>query len=525
MKQLFAVLMICLFIGACSSDSNKELPEHLRLNLGAEPSILNPLLTTDSTSSALTGRIFNGLVQINEDLEIEPDLAKSYTISDDGLVYLFFLRDDVTWHDGIPFSGEDVLFTFKTLLDPDTNTVRRSSYIFEGKPAQFELLDPYTLKVTLPEPYAPFLEKMAMDIIPKHIYEGEDINRSGYNRTPIGTGPFKFKTWEPGQYVILDKNDNYHHGSPKVESIIYYIILDPQSALIGLKKQELDVNGIPPKDVDSITSVPFLDVYSYYDLNYTYLGFNLKHSLLQEALVRKAIAHAIDKDLIVKGVLKGKGRPAHLPTSPLLWSFPDDENDYIYEYSPEKSKTYLEKAGYVFNKDTALYEKNGISLIFTIVTNQNNKERANTAQLIQNFLKAVGIHVDIQLLEWSSLLKKINSDQDPKDFDAVILGWSLALDPDAYSTWHSSEYPSGFNFVGYNNATVDDLLIQGRRAVVKEKRKEIYNRMYTQIVEDLPYVFLYYPESSVGVNQRVKGLSKPGPGGLMNKIETVELMP
>ena len=179
----------------------------------------------------------------------------------------------------------------------------------------------------------------------------------------------------------------------------------------------------------------------------------------------------------------------------------------------------------MFNSETSLYEKEGVPLTFTIVTNQNNKERANTAQLIQNFLTAVGIHVDIQLLEWSSLIKKINSDQDPKEFDAVILGWSLALDPDSYSTWHSSEYPSGFNFVGYNNSIVDGLLLQGRREVNKDKRKTIYGQMYSQIVDDLPYVFLYYPESSVGVNQRVKGLSKPGPGGLMNKIETVELIP
>lgn len=524
MKRLLLGIMILCLLLSCSS-KQKDLPDHLRLNLGAEPSILNPLLTTDSTSSAITARVFNGLVQFNEDLDIEPDLAKSYTISDDGLVYLFFLRDDVTWHDGIPFSGEDVLFTFTTLLDPATNTVRRSNYMFEGKPAQFELLDPYTLKVTLPEPYAPFIEKMAMDIIPKHIYEGEDINRSIYNRKPIGTGPYKFKQWEPGQYVILEKNENYYHGTPKIDSIIYYIILDPQSALIGLKKQELDLNGIPPKDVEDIKSVPFLDVYSYYDLNYTYLGFNLKHPLLQDVLVRKAIAHAIDQELIVKGVLKGKGRPAHLPTSPLLWSFPEQEQDYVYDYNPDKSRAYLEQAGYRFNDTVGLYEKEGEPLSFTIITNQNNKERAQTAQLIQNFLKTVGIGVDIQLLEWSSLLKKINSDQDPKDFDAVILGWSLALDPDAYSTWHSSEYPSGFNFVGYDSSLVDDLLVAGRREVNQEKRKAIYTQLYTQIVNDLPYVFLYYPESSVGVHQRVKGLSKPGPGGLMNKIERIELTP
>jgi peptide/nickel transport system substrate-binding protein len=523
MKQFLFCLCLLLLLSSCSTNKNSDLPEQLRLNLGAEPSILNPLLSTDATSSSITGKIFNGLVRINEDLEIEPDLATTYNISEDGLVYTFTLRDDVTWHDGIPFSGEDVLFTYEKILDPTTNTVRRSGYVYEGKSVVFELIDAYTFRATLPIPFAPFLDKMGMDIIPKHIYEDEDINRSSYNRDPIGTGPYKFKLWKPGQYVILEKNDNYYHGVPKTNTIINKIILDPQAGLISLKKEELDLDGIPPKDVESLRSEEHLDLYSYYDLNYTYLGFNLKHKFLSDNRVRKAIAHAINKDLIVNGVLKGKGLPAHVPTSPLLWSYPEDTTSMVYEYDVEKSKQYLSEAGFLLNEKTNIYEKDGAPLSFTILTNQGNKERAKSAQLIQNFLKEIGIHVDIQILEWSSFVKLVSSDQDPKAYDAVILGWSLSLDPDSYSIWHSSEYPKGFNFVGYENDRVDDLLIKGRRETVQEKRKEIYRALYQEITNDLPYVFLYYPESTVGVHKRVKGLSKPGPGGLMNQIQEISV--
>jgi len=521
-KQIIAILFV-FFLSGCSSQNKQELPNHLRLNLGAEPSILNPLLSTDSTSSSVTDKIFNGLIRINEHLEIEPDLATSYSISEDGLVYTFTLRDDVTWHDGIPFSGEDVLFTFEKLLDPTTNTVRRSNFIYNGQKVTFELVDPYTFVATLPEPYAPFLLRMGMDILPKHIYEDEDINTSPYNRKPIGTGPFKFKSWDPGQYVILEKNDVFHRGAPKVDSIIYYIILDPQTALVALRKQELDANGIPPKDVESMKTVEGLDIYSYYDLNYTYLGFNLRHPQLRDVNVRKAIAHAINKDVLVSGVLKGKGRPAHLPTSPLLWSYPDDDSEFVIPFDADKSKDYLTEAGYVMNSETGVVEKDGTPLAFTILTNQNNKERVKVAQLIQSFLSEIGIAVDIQLLEWSSFLKKVNAPMDPKDFDAVILGWSLTIDPDSYSLWHSSEYPQGFNFIGYENATVDQLLTEGRTEFDQEKRKDLYRQMYRELVNDLPYVFLYYPETSIGVHHRVKGLSKPGPGGLMNRIETIHV--
>jgi peptide/nickel transport system substrate-binding protein len=268
---------------------------------------------------------------------------------------------------------------------------------------------------------------------------------------------------------------------------------------------------------------PLINRFHYYDLMYTYLGFNLEKEVFKDRRIRAAIAHAINKPALVEGVLKGFGMPADIPSSPLLWSYPEDDK-LGFAFNLETSKTLLKEAGYYLNKDGYL-EKNGERLSFTLMTNKGNKEREKTAQIIQRTLKLIGIDVSIQVMEWSSFIKVVNGTDTPKAFDAVILGWSLSLEPDSYSIWHSSEYPKGFNFVGYKNERVDRLLEAGRLETSQDKRKQIYAEMYKEIVTDIPYVFLYYPESNVGIQRYVKGLSEPGPAGLMNRIENVYFQP
>ena len=257
---------------------------------------------------------------------------------------------------------------------------------------------------------------------------------------------------------------------------------------------------------------------------YTYLGFNLKHPFFSDPNVRRAIAHAVDKSALVTGVLKGFGTKSDIPSSPVLWSYPPNHQIPIFNYDPEKARQLLALSGFTMNPSTQVLEKNGTPFSFKIITNKGNKDREKVAQIIQRMLKDIGIEVSIQLLEWSSFIKIVNANESPKAYDAVILGWSLGLDPDGYSIWHSSQYPQGFNFIGYNNPTVDALLEDGRTTIDQSQRKKIYEQIYTTIANDVPYLFLYFPETLQGINKRVKGLSKAGPAGLMNPIESIYLV-
>ncbi|RAP32806.1 peptide-binding protein [Candidatus Marinamargulisbacteria bacterium SCGC AG-410-N11] len=528
-KTIFYITLILisfsLFLTSCSDPQSTSLKstDTLYLRLGGEPTYLNPILSTDSPSSSVEGYIYSGLFKVNPDLELEPDLITHYDVSNDKKTFVFYLRKNVKWQDNTPLTAHDVKFTFDKILDKTTNTVRRSNYVIDGEPIQFNVLDPYTFQVILPKPFAPFLIHMTMGIIPKHIFEKEDINKSTYNRNPIGCGPYQFKEWESGQYVKLVRNPLYYDKKPKIKTILMKIIPDANTALVSLEKGEIDQMGIPAKDYNRYKDNSSLNIFRYYGLSYTYMGFNIKNPIFDNILIRKAITLSIDRTQIVNSVLKGLGKQSYLPSSPVLWSYPDDSDIIKIDYNPKLAKKLLKDQGYTLNSKTKILEKDGVPFQFKIITNKGNKDREKTAQIIQHYLKEIGIDVSIQLLEWSSFIKIVNEQKDPKDYDAVILGWGLGLDPDAYSIWHSSQYPKGFNFIGYKSSQSDSLIERGRLELDKVKRKEIYTNLYKSIVEDYPYVFLYIPESIVAINKRVKGLSKSGPGGLMNPIENIYL--
>ena len=224
--------------------------------------------------------------------------------------------------------------------------------------------------------------------------------------------------------------------------------------------------------------------------------------------VRHALAHATNKEELAAKIFRGLARPAYAPTAPASWVYSDDVEKY--PYSVEKARTLLEEAGW-----------KGKPLEITVLTNQGNKEREKGAIVLQSQFKRVGIKMNIRIMEWSALLKIINAPKDPKDFDAVIIGWSLGVDPDGYSIWHSSEYPRVFNFIAYQNPEVDRLLEKGRTEMDRKMRKEVYTKLHRIISEDQPYVFLWYPKAIVGVRDRVGGLSPPGPAGLMVYMEKV----
>lgn len=516
--KLFFILSFVLCL-SCAKTVNDQI---LVLRLGAEPTFLNPILATDSASSSVNGYIFNGLLKVDSQMNLIPDLAKSYEVSEDKKTITFYLKENIFFHDGVKLTAEDVKFTYQTILDSKTNTVRRSDYIIDGTPIEFNVIDTYTIQLVLPKTFAPLLYSLTMGIIPKHIFEKEDINITQFNQNPIGTGPFKFSRWEPAQFVLLEKNENYFSiKKPKLESVLLKIIPDTNTALISFEKEEIYSCGLPPKDFARITKKDYINTFRYYDLGYTYLAFNFENRHFKNKNVRIALNQAINKQAIVDGILLGYAKEAHLPTSPEMWTYP--ESPFKYEYDMKRAKQILYSQGYRLNPKTNFLEKDGIPFEFKIITNKGNKDREKAATLIQKDLKELGINVSIQLMEWSSFIAILNDNTTPKAFDAVILGWGLGLDPDAYSIWHSSEYPRGFNFIGYKNDLVDRYLVQGRLELDRDKRRSVYQKMYTEISKDVGYVFLYYPESLIGINSRVKGLSPVGPAGLFNPIESIYL--
>ncbi|AWB10738.1 peptide/nickel transport system substrate-binding protein [Thermodesulfobium acidiphilum] len=510
-RRSFLAFLTLSGFSLVSGCSTVNLPkDSLVLSLGSDPVTLNPILASDSASLSVIDFLFNGIIRVDEDQKIQPDLAESIKILNNGLVYRIVLRKDVYFHDGVRLTADDVVFTYEKILDPKTNTVRRSDMVVDNVPIKVIKVDNFTLDFVLPGVFSPFISNLGIGILPKHILENQDINTSDFNRMPIGTGPFIMKKWQVADKILLESNKRYYRGKPLLNSLIMKIIPDSSSQVFSYETGDIDMVDLRPKDVAWIKEDPTSTVVSYPIKAYTYLGFNLKNRLFEDRNVRVAIAHAIDKDALVKAVLMGYGGVLNYPTCPLDWSYP--EGLWYPEYNPEKADEILDSAGWKRGSNGLRY-KNNQPFRFTCLIRQGSKDREMAGVIIQQYLEKRGIKMDLVTLEWSSLLQRLTSEK--KDFDATIMGWGLGIDPDPYGIWYSKEYPNGFNLNGYNNPEVDRLIILGRQTIDQEKRKKIYRKVYKIIVQDQPYVFLWYPKSIVAYRNWVKGLSKPNPSGLI----------
>ena len=386
-------------------------------------------VTSDAASHEAAGYVFNGLVRYDKNLRLEGALARTWDVSPDGKKITFHLRRDVKWQDGAPFTSADVMFTYRRMIDPRTPTpygedfkqVRRAS-----------APDPYTFVVEYARPFAPALASWGMDILPKHLLEKyPDISKSPLNKKPVGTGPYRFVEWRTGEKVVYDANPDYFEGKPYIARVVTRVIPDQATMFLELKSGGMDTMTLTPPQYTRQTDAPDFRAsfakYKYLASAYTYLGFRLSHPFFKDRRVRQAIACAADKKALIDGVLLGLGQEATGPYKPGTWAY--NPNVRKYPHDPARAKALLAEAGWK-EKDGTLV-KDGQPFEFTVLTNAGNEARAKTAAILQQNLAEVGIAMKIRTVEWAAF---INQFIDKRDFDAVILGWSLTPDPDQYES-------------------------------------------------------------------------------------------
>jgi peptide/nickel transport system substrate-binding protein len=475
-----------------------------------DASNLLPALAADSSSFDVIGLVYNGLLRYDKDLNLEGELAERWTVSPDGLVITFHLRRGVKWHDGADFTAEDVAFTHRIMVDPKTPTAYAEDF---RQVKKLEVVDPYTVRVTYGQPFAPALVSWSFSVMPRHLLEGKDLTSSPLARAPVGTGPYRFKEWKPGEKIVLEANDAYWEGRPNIDRYLYRIIPDSATMFLELRAGSLDLMNLEPlqfaRQTDSGVFQKNYRKYRYLSDGYAYLGFNLKLPLFQDKRVRQAISHAVNKQELIDIVLLGLGHEATGPYKPGTW--PHNPNVRKYPYDPGRAKGLLAEAGWAATDKDGFLVKDGRRFAFTLMTNQGNKKRAQSAEVIQKNLRAVGIDVQIRIVEWAAFLKEFVN---PKKFDAVILGWTIPREPDAYDVWHSSKTgPAELNHVSFKNAEADALIEKGRRTFVQEERKKAYWRFQEILAEQQPYDFLYVPDALPIVAARFKGIA-PAPAGI-----------
>ena len=404
---------------------------------------------------------------------------------------VFRLRKNVRWHDGAPFTSKDAAFTYRAIMDDATASPRKPDFDLILK---VETPDEHTFRVTYRKPYSPALESWMISLLPSHLLEGKPQSwwTQNFNRTPIGTGAFRFAEWKTNEFIRLERNPDYFDApGPWMDGIVYRFMPDQLTLRLAFETRQVDFWGAEPWTVNAFVNDPRFNVFTSPSSSYTYIGWNLKRPLFQDPLVRRALAHAVDVPSMVRFILYGHGLQSTGLFTPQMWFFNPSIQPFAYD--PEKARELLAEAGWKPGPDGIL-QKNGERFSFTLITNNGNEVRRDIATLTQDGLKQLGIEVKVELYEWAVFLKNhINKG----DFDAMVLGWSLGNSYDQFQIWHSSQAnPEQLNVVGYKSAKADRLLDEIRQEYNREKIIRMAGDLQRTIYEDQPYLFLYVPEGT-----------------------------
>jgi peptide/nickel transport system substrate-binding protein len=482
--RLVILLLAIFLVPGCANNSSSQAAI-VTVALDQNPDSLDPRIAQNAASQHLAELLFNSLVRKNDKAELVPDLALRWEMPD-SKTYVFHLRNDVRFHDGRPLTSKDVRYTFRSMLDGTVPTTKA------GHPynliASIETPDPYTIVFELKEPYAPFLLNLAVGVI--GIVPDGAARDFGTHLT--GSGPFKLVRYIQDQDVVLERNDSYFGQKAGVSGLRFRIIPEEIVSALELRKGSLDIalNVLAPDMVEVLKHDPKLSVMESAGSNYQYLAFNLTDPVFRDVRVRQAFAYGIDRDQIIKYLWRNQARPADSILPPDNWAYNGQVRTYPYD--PQRARELLREAGYEH-------------LTFTYRTNNDNDTARQTASVLQQQLRQIGVTMQIQGNEFATFFANVISG----NFQVYSLRWLGANnDPDIFNAvFHSrSVPPNGFNRGHYSNSRVDDLVEFARREADMDKRRDAYREIQRILAEELPYISLFYMDNVCVYTKRIEGI-------------------
>lgn len=474
------------------------------------PQYLNPVLAfNNETDTDLNRLIFSGLLRYNERLELVPDIATQYDISEDQKVYTFTIRDDIFWHDGTPLSVDDIIFTIEAIQNPQFASPHFGK--FQG--VKVKKINDVTVQFFLEKPFAPFLNNLTIGIIPRHIWQNippANAKLAESNLKPIGTGPYRFKKLQkdPEGNILsytLEAYRNYHNGVPFIKTMQFKLYPDLESAVAALKKQNIDgLNFLPKQAKQDLQKNKNLKFYTFTLPQYTAIFFNeTRNEQLKEKKIREALALALDKKAIIQEVLDSE---AQIINGPILPGFIGYHPELItFPYDPAQAENILEQEGWVMQEGENIRKKDDKTLEITLTT-VDVADNINTTERIRALWEAIGVKVNLEIVPKQSIEKEIIV---PRNYQALLFGEIFGADPDPFPFWHSSRRKSpGLNLTNFSHKEADALLEQGRSTNNPEKRNKLYQKFQEILIDQLPAIFLYSPTYTYPVQTKVRGINQ-----------------
>ncbi|MGE5701452.1 MAG: ABC transporter substrate-binding protein [Clostridia bacterium] len=515
MRKLFSSIAILLsavtVLSGCGSQeaakpaSNQEQPAaesstsgpksggSLIIGVSSDPEVINPLYAGDRVTLTIDQSLYAPFFSINEGKKTLV-LAESLTQSPDFKTYTLKLKENLTWHDGQKLTADDVVFTFEKILDEKQHSFLRSLFVLDGKPITVKKVDERTVDFVLPQVTAAFEGALVQVFpIPKHIFENEaDIEKSPKNNNPIGSGPFKFKEYKPGEYVTLERFDNYFNGKAYLDSVTYRIAKDTNAANLALQNGEIQLKYIDPQDFQKINATQKFNVIPYFEGRLAYMVFNQNIDVLKKKEVRQAISYAINKQELITAAYTSTefAEPAaSILTPDTLYHNQDVAK---YDYDPEKAKQLLSGAG-------------ASNLKLRLAYINSNKAQTSQALYVQQKLKEAGIEVELQPLDPAAFSKKAMNPQNT-DFDISFGGYIMGYEPDAYKSLYVST--EAYNYSHHTDKELDALWAKAAVEVDTTKRGDLYKQIQQKVADDALIYPIAYTKSIIAIDKKYDGLKE-----------------
>jgi peptide/nickel transport system substrate-binding protein len=511
-KKLFILLCIltAVVVGALPLYAQDRGGTLIYGEYGA-PIRLVPILANDSISTRLIELIYGSLVYFDPDGEIKGDLAESWELSQDMKTVTFRLRSDVTWH-RVPgenihhaFSADDVIKTYQIMMNPKTLTSLQSRYNFISSVRK---VNSYTVEFKLKKPLLNVMGKFSFKIVPAFMLEGYSFLRGDEElmiyKHPIGTGPYCFVSQEgSSSEVVLQAYEDYHHGEPNIDRIIMRPFADQNIITQTLLYGGIDLQTrVPPRDISEIQGDSQFELAPYSTLSYSFIGYNLRNPVLAIKEVRRAISYAINRQEMLDSFFEGKGQLISGPFAPGSWAYNLDIEPIPYR--TETAKRLLDQAGFTETTKNGIRKRGSYTLEFKMVV-PISKENETTKRVIlafQNYLKNVGIQINIEWLEWKVWTENVFVKH---DFDLIYADWLFDDSFDISSLFHSREIgPGRNNFGAYKNPEVDALLDETRTTLDIEKKRTIYKKLHEVLAQDAPYTYLWTLTNYAAYNRKLR---------------------
>ena len=495
-------------------------------------STLNPLKTENQHYYHFSKLIYEGLFEFDNDLNVKEQLAESYKISEDGTLIEIKLKENIFWHDGERFTSEDVIFTIETIKYFNNNSpygemILESFGVYKqanmNRVINVSALDDSNIIIKFDNGISNNLEILTFPIIPKHLFaEGKALNKD-YSKAletndfkVIGTGPYKFDSYDKMKQINLKSNENFRNGKPYIDEIIGRVIGTEKDILTAFETGQINVATTVDVDWEKYSQNNRINILEYISPNFEFIGFNFNKEIFSGEdgqTIRKAIAYGINRQEIIEKIYLGHATQIDVPMHPDSWLLSEDANSYGYNLNG--AKTELKKAGWEDRDgDGFLEDINGENITLNILTNSYNLMRYRTAEMIKEDLLNLGIIANIESeykkenissedleLEWT----QINDQLAKGDYDIVLLGWQLSVIPELSFAFHSDNIHTNTNFIKYSNEDMDILLKDTFMEGNRSKKLGSYEKLQKHIVDDLPYVSLFFKNKALLLDNKIIG--------------------